>query len=216
MSKFKTINGTLCRMEEPKPTFKLGDWVKYDIDTYLRVIEPSGKERTLCRTLSGEGVIVYPYTSCLTKVSPSEVVVHIGGMSGTVRKFLESNPCDWAFRLTDQNRNECIISFAMLDTATCVLVESLLKAQGEEMNPPRNHIFERALDLAIRMLVKDIQGISGYAKDYIPCPVDVGYSCPHGDCRDELAKKPYICWKKLFLNAAVEECSDAATQILYG
>ena len=84
------------------------------------------------------------------------------------------------------------------------------------MNTPRNHISERALDLAIRMLVKDIQGISGYGKDYIPCPVDVGYSCPHGDCGDELAKKPYVCWKKLFLNAAVEECSDAATQILYG
>ena len=86
------------------------------------------------------------------------------------------------------------------------------------MNKPRNHISERALDLAIRMLVKDIQGIRGYGKDYIPCPVDVNYSCPNGNCRDELAKKPYIyiCWKKLFLNAAVEECFDAATQILYG
>ena len=117
---------------EPKPTFKVGDWVKYDIDTYLRVIEPSGKERTLCRTLSGEGVIVYPYTSLLTKVSPSEVVVHIGGLSGTV-SFADADRFILRGIGNSKMANACIM-FKMLDTATCVLVESLLEAQGEEMN----------------------------------------------------------------------------------
>ena len=65
--------------EEPKPTFKVGDWVKYDIDTYLQVTEASGVERTWCKTLSG--IAVYPYTSCLSKIKPSEVIVKTGTCS---------------------------------------------------------------------------------------------------------------------------------------
>ncbi len=110
---------------EPEPALKVGDWAKYDIDSYLRVIETPGRERTLCKTLSG--VIVYPYTSCLTKVSPSEVVVHIGCLSGPVRRSSSSHFCiicgdHWS-----------MIAFAMLlDTATRELVKALLEAQEEK------------------------------------------------------------------------------------
>lgn len=109
---------------QPEPEFNVGDFVKYDIDTYLRVIEPSGKDKTLCETLSG--VIVYPYTSCLTKASPSEVVIRIGCLEGTVRKYPNAR-----FRLIN-GVFVSIIDINMLDTATRELVESLLRAQEEK------------------------------------------------------------------------------------
>ena len=131
-----------CQMYEPKPTFKVGDWVKYDIDTYLQVIEPSSyddlmkmpKDRTLCRTLSG--INVYPYTSLLTKASHSEVVVPIT-ISGTVRPAYNEDGTidDEQFQLLPNGSwdgTEMFISFDALDTHTRELVESLLKAQEEE------------------------------------------------------------------------------------
>ncbi|MDY0387936.1 MAG: hypothetical protein RBT65_12590 [Methanolobus sp.] len=120
-----------------EPQYKVGDWVKYDIDSYLQVIEPSGKERTLCKTLSGVGVIVYPYTSLLTKASPSEVVVHIGCMSGTVL-FVDADRFILRGIGKSEMANACIM-FKMLDAATCVLVESLLKAQNEEKRKGDNN-----------------------------------------------------------------------------
>lgn len=113
---------------EPKPAkeqFEVGDWVKYDIDSYLQVIEPSGKERTLCRTLSGR--IVYPYTSCLTKVSPSEVVIQIGCLRGTVKRWDSTT-----FHMFHGNSKFSKMPFDALDNETRELVESLLKAQEEE------------------------------------------------------------------------------------
>ena len=107
-----------------EPEFKVGDFVKYDIDTYLRVIEPSGKVRTLCKTLSG--VIVYPYTSCLTKASPSEVIVKIGCLEGTVVRYSNTH-----FKLIHKE-GFSMIKFSALDTPTRSLVESLLKAQEEK------------------------------------------------------------------------------------
>jgi hypothetical protein len=110
--------------EPAKEQFEAGDWAKYDIDSYLRVIETPGRERTLCKTLSG--VIVYPYTSCLTKVSPSDVVIHIGCLSGTVRQCGDKEEEVFALRT---KINAAIIPVAMLDAPTRELVESLLKAQ---------------------------------------------------------------------------------------
>jgi len=116
------------QLYEPKPEFKVGDFVKYDVDTYLWVIEPSGKDKTLCKTLSG--VIVYPYTSCLTKASPSEVIVHIGCLSGTVERAQ-----DYAYFMLWHSKTDCdysMIKWSALDTPTRELVESLLKAQEEK------------------------------------------------------------------------------------
>lgn len=117
-------NGWQLYEPQPEPEFNVGDFVKYDIDTYLRVIEPSGKDKTLCKTLSG--VIVYPYTSCLTKASPSEVIVKIGCLEGTVRKYPNAR-----FRLIN-GVFVSIIDINMLDTPTRELVESLLRAQEEK------------------------------------------------------------------------------------
>lgn len=112
-----------------EPAFKVGDWVKYDIDSYLQVIEQSGKEITLCKTLSG--VIVYPYTSCLTKVSPSEVIINIGCLSGRI-EALTCNCCkDKVFVLLLETGGFIEIPFSALDEPTSKLVNKLLKAQEE-------------------------------------------------------------------------------------
>jgi|GEM_PF-2126133 len=123
-----------CQMYEPKPTFKVGDWVKHDVDSYLQVIEPSDKDKTWCRTLSG--IMVYPYTSLLTKASHSEVVVPIT-ISGTVRQAYNEDGTidDEQFQLLPNGSwdgTEMFISFDALDSHTRKLVESLLKAQEEE------------------------------------------------------------------------------------
>jgi len=110
--------------------FKVGDWVRYDIDTYLRVIEASGDERTLCKTLSG--IIVYPYTSCLSKIKPSEVVVKIGCLSGTIKKSCDPAYFSMRHSSPDMDRNYSVIKFSALDKETRELVEGLLKAQEEE------------------------------------------------------------------------------------
>ena len=114
---------------QPEPEFNVGDFVKYDIDTYLRVIEPSGKDKTLCKTLSG--VIVYPYTSCLTKASPSEVIVKIGCLEGTVT-YAISDDCFLLAKVNDPQHRACCIDMSMLDTPTREMVESLLRAQEEK------------------------------------------------------------------------------------
>ncbi|MDD2314375.1 MAG: hypothetical protein PHX12_05865 [Proteiniphilum sp.] len=116
---------------EPKPTFKVGDWVKYDIDTYLQVTEASGVERTWCKTLSG--IAVYPYTSCLSKLSPYDVVTHIGCLSGTIRYCLffdnDGEKHDAIKIFNSNGKSIAIIQLEALDKQTRELVESLLKAQ---------------------------------------------------------------------------------------
>lgn len=121
--------------KEPKPEpakeqFEVGDWVKYDIDSYLQVIAPSGKERTWCRTLSG--IMVYPYTSCLTKASPSEVIVHIGCLSGTIGKSSDTDRFLMWHSSPKIDFDYSIIKFSALDATTLEIVESLLKAQEEK------------------------------------------------------------------------------------
>ena len=87
------------------------------------------------------GCSVYP-ENITRKLSPSEVIVRIGCLSGTVRccenEFIcpestPDNPCH--FVLQDQITGFwSIIYFKMLDAPTRELVESLLKAQEEESN----------------------------------------------------------------------------------
>lgn len=114
--------------KEPKPTFKVGDWVKY-MTLFLEVIEPSGKNRTTCRTPSG--TIIYPPTSYLTKLDPSEVVIHIGCLRGTVTHAI-SDDCFLLAKVNDPHHRACCIDMSMLDKETRELVESLLKAQEEQ------------------------------------------------------------------------------------
>ena len=116
------------QLYEPKPEsqYKVGDWVKYDIDTYLQVTEASGSERTWCKTLSG--ITVYPYTSCLSKIDPSEVIVKIGCLSGTIAKSSDPNYFLMLHSRPITNCNYSMIRFSAIDTQTRETVEGLLKA----------------------------------------------------------------------------------------
>ena len=122
-----------CHMYEPKPTFKVGDWVKYsDLNLFLQVVEPSGKNRTTCRTLSG--AIIYPCTSHLTKASPSDAVIQIGCLSGTIRyclSFDNDGAKHDAIKMFNSNgKSIAAIRLEALDKETRELVEGLLKEQN--------------------------------------------------------------------------------------
>ena len=64
------------------------------------------------------------------KLDPSEVLVHIGCLSGTVEKA-----SDYEYFLLWHSRTDCdysMIKWSALDPATRSLVERLLKAQEEK------------------------------------------------------------------------------------
>lgn len=62
------------------------------------------------------------------KLSPSEVVVHIGCLSGTVSSAI-SEDCFLLAMVNDPQHRACCIDMSMLDTQTRELVEGLLEAQ---------------------------------------------------------------------------------------
>lgn len=122
-----------CHMYEPRPAYAVGDWVEYfdnaelchaqidEIDSDYCTINPVvGWDRTLQRIR----------ITCITrKLKPSEVVVHIGCLSGTVRQCGDKE--EEVFALCT-NHNAAVIPFTMCDTPTRSIVDSLLKAQEEE------------------------------------------------------------------------------------
>lgn len=139
---------------EPEPDFRVGDWVKcerkdkstfqamvnhtnlingcfsiqYDVveDVTTRMsASPEKLHKTVIGIARPDGSVDGETFVVVRKLKPSEVVVHIGCLSGTVRRSSSSHFCiicgdHWS-----------MIAFAMLDTTTRSLVESLLKAQEE-------------------------------------------------------------------------------------
>ncbi len=123
---------------------KVGDWVELNVynnhQGQIKKMFPAGMGE-LCGTrihrteptflitgLSGE----FHYDTITRKLSPADIVIHIGCLSGTVRRindiFFCLNPSTEKGRVVPEAR----IPHAMLDTHTRELVESLLKAQEEE------------------------------------------------------------------------------------
>ena len=112
---------------QPEPEFKVGDWVEFKGKQY-RISAIGGKGLFDDDNLiMFEGVIW-----CVSekaeprKLDPSEVIVKIGCLKGTVAHSSSSHFCLCA------EDNWTMIAFDMLDTPTRELVESLLKAQEEE------------------------------------------------------------------------------------
>lgn len=75
------------------------------------------------------GCSVYP-ENITRKLSPSEVIVRIGCMSGTVEKAYGEKKGTFILSGLSGQRN--VLWLSMLDTETRSLVESLLNAQEEE------------------------------------------------------------------------------------
>ena len=77
------------------------------------------------------GCSVYP-ENITRKLSPSEVVVRIGCLSGTIAKSCDPNYFLMLHSRPVTNCNHSMIRFSALDTETRLLVESLLKAMRGE------------------------------------------------------------------------------------
>ena len=112
---------------QPEPEFKVGDWVEFKGKQY-RISAIGGKGLFDDDNLiMFEGVIW-----CVSekaeprKLDPSEVIVKIGCLKGTVAHSSSSHFCLCA------EDNWTMIAFDMLDTPTRELVESLLKAPEEQ------------------------------------------------------------------------------------
>lgn len=115
------------QIHEPEPAFKVGDWVEFrDIEGIKHgMVEGIQEEYSiLCAGVSqsvGKKFII-------RKLSPSEVIVKIGCLSGTVELLTWKRA---GFNLITKH-GRCWILLDALDAPTRELVESLLKAQEEE------------------------------------------------------------------------------------
>lgn len=105
---------------EPEPKFKVGDWVETEIgfsQVKVTEIKPDGSY------WSGD----YKLDKITRKLDPSEVIVRIGCLSGTV-----SSRDNKSFHLLRKGKNTMVIYLDALDAPTLELVEALLKAQEEK------------------------------------------------------------------------------------
>lgn len=106
---------------QPEPEFKVGDWVEYKGNQY-RISAFGGEGMMFLENAIFALTPPYP----VRKLDPSEVIVKIGCLKGTVAHSSSSHFCLCA------EDNWTMIAFDMLDTPTRELVESLLKAQEEK------------------------------------------------------------------------------------
>ena len=113
---------------KPRPQYKVGDWVEYKGKQY-RISAIGGKGLFDDDNLiMFEGVIWGVSEKAeLRKLDPSEVIVKIGCLEGTVRKDIYGK-----FKLVHPNNYASLIWLSALDIPTRELVEALLKAQEEE------------------------------------------------------------------------------------
>jgi len=118
--------------EEPQPTYKVGDWVEYKKGKHHQV-EYSVHDGC-CYLSYGKGCGCFSalYSDITRKLDPSEVVIRIGCLSGTVRPVSTNGIHIW-FHLIDANdKTIATIRITALDTPTREMVESLLRAQEEK------------------------------------------------------------------------------------
>ena len=136
MTNFKEHDGMLFK--QPKPTFKVGDWVDckdpVGVPTQCKVLEIQ-EHNVIVECKTGHRWSL-PHNNITRKLSPSEIIVNIGCMSGTVKDL--SYVEDGIFWFIGKKTERCpgvmhaILYGEMLDTETRELVEGLLKAQKEE------------------------------------------------------------------------------------
>ena len=118
---------------KPEPAFKAGDWVEYNGKQY-RISAIGGKGLfDDDKLIMFEGVIWGVSEKAeLRKLDPSEVIVNIGCLGGTVRPVSTNGIHIW-FHLIDANdKTIATIRITALDAPTREMVESLLRAQEEK------------------------------------------------------------------------------------
>ncbi len=135
--------------EQPKPKYQVGDWVEVE-ETATGEIEHHTVERinTFCPVspdylvddvwFNHDGMEIVPLDWMFSrkritrKLSPSEVVIRIGCLSGTIAKSSDPNYFLMLHSRPVTDCNHSMIRFSAIDTETREIVESLLEAQEEE------------------------------------------------------------------------------------
>ena len=117
-----------------KAPFKVGDWVEIEVSGVIS--QQLVKLGVFADSINAGGIEFYgnglpvmkPLNArIIRKLDPSEVVIHIGCLSGMVEKA-----SDYAYFLLWHSKTDCdysMIKWSALDAPTRSLVESLLKAQ---------------------------------------------------------------------------------------
>ena len=115
--------------KEPEPQHKVGDWVEWSEG--LGISYQSRITRVSQSAVYSKGICI-PLKIITRKLKPSQVVVKIGCLSGTVEPVSTNGIHIW-FHLIDVNdRIIATIRISSLDANTRELVESLLKAMRGE------------------------------------------------------------------------------------
>jgi hypothetical protein len=126
--------------KEPKPTFKVGDWVEF-IDAgghklQGKYLSNAYDNAILVRDTTYNMRCVVPVTKIIRKLSLSELIIKIGCLSGTIQHCLffdnDGEKHDAIKIFNSNGKSIAIIQLEALNTETRSLVESLLKAQKEE------------------------------------------------------------------------------------
>ena len=128
-ARWKSVCDACRQQPNPEPTFKVGDWVEWCGDQYMVESAPpqSGGRYDILSPYDELGCSVCP-ENITRKLSPYEVVIHIGCLSGTVSSAI-SEDCFLLAMVNDPQHRACCIDMSMLDTQTRELVEGLLEAQ---------------------------------------------------------------------------------------
>ena len=135
-SYYTWLNEIADELDPPDPAplnFNVGDWVEYKGKHYrIQSINEN------CGIFDGKPLIMFENTiwgtsdiAAIRKLDPSEVIVRIGCLSGTVT-YAISDDCFLLAKVNDPQHRACCIDMSMLDIPTRELVEALLKAQEEK------------------------------------------------------------------------------------
>ena len=120
---------------KPEPQYKVGDWVRYDNGTKIgqaKILRIYDDLYVVIDYLYSQYEFVLNGKNITRKLSPYEIIVRIGCLSGTIAESCDHNYFLMMHSRPITNCNYSMIKFTALDTPTRELVESLLKAQEEE------------------------------------------------------------------------------------
>ena len=136
MTNFKEHDGMLFKQPKPESQYKVGDWVEHkeskEQATIRRIMSYGAIEIEFAYSTESDIYQANDFHNDFRKLSPSEVVVHIGCLSGTVRP-VTTNGIHIRFHLIDvDDKIIATIRISSLDAHTREIVESLLEAQEEE------------------------------------------------------------------------------------
>ena len=130
MTNFKEHDGMLFK--QPKPKYQVGDWVEHkeskEQATIRRIMSYGSIEIEFAYSTESDIYQANDFHNDFRTLSPSEVIVKIGGLEGTVARYSSTH-----FKLIHQE-GFSIIRFYAIDSDTADLVKALLKAQEEKQS----------------------------------------------------------------------------------